>query len=46
MLRDGRVYDATWKRGAAEDGTTYTTGDGKPLNFAEGQVWVVFAGRS
>ncbi|MET9276351.1 DUF3048 domain-containing protein [Streptomyces anthocyanicus] len=46
VLRDGRVYDATWKRGAAEDGTTYTTGDGKPLNFAEGQVWVVFAGRS
>ncbi|WP_189747898.1 DUF3048 domain-containing protein [Streptomyces tendae] len=46
VLRDGRAYDATWKRGAAADGTTFTTGDGKPLNFAEGQVWVVFAGRS
>ncbi|CAL9647847.1 DUF3048 domain-containing protein [Streptomyces sp. enrichment culture] len=46
VLRDGRAYDATWKRGAAEDGTTFTTEDGKPLNFAEGQVWVVFAGRS
>lgn len=46
MLRDGRAYDATWKRGAAADGTTFTTEDGKPLNFAEGQVWVVFAGRS
>ncbi|WP_415943102.1 DUF3048 domain-containing protein [Streptomyces sp. 067-1] len=46
VLRDGRAYDATWKRGAAGDGTTFTTGDGEPLNFAEGQVWVVFAGRS
>ncbi|CAL9387188.1 DUF3048 domain-containing protein [Streptomyces sp. enrichment culture] len=46
VLRDGRAYDATWKRGAAEDGTTFTTEDGKPLHFAEGQVWVVFAGRS
>ncbi|MFK0067441.1 DUF3048 domain-containing protein [Streptomyces sp. NPDC091046] len=46
VLRDGRAYEATWKRGAAADGTTFTTGDGKPLNFAEGQVWVVFAGRS
>ncbi len=46
VLRDGRAYDATWKRGAAGDGTTFTTEDGKPLNFAEGQVWVVFAGRS
>ncbi|MCQ4202272.1 DUF3048 domain-containing protein [Streptomyces sp. NPDC058783] len=46
VLRDGRAYEATWKRGAAEDGTTFTTEDGKPLNFAEGQVWVVFTGRS
>ncbi|MET9355959.1 DUF3048 domain-containing protein [Streptomyces sp. NPDC006617] len=46
VLRDGRAYDATWKRGAAADGTTFTTEDGKPLNFAEGQVWVVFAGHS
>ncbi|MFA3873099.1 DUF3048 domain-containing protein [Streptomyces sp. MMCC 100] len=46
VLRDGRAYDATWKRGAAEDGTTFTTEDGDPLNFARGQVWVVFAGAS
>ncbi|MGV9510758.1 DUF3048 domain-containing protein [Streptomyces tendae] len=46
VLRDGRAYDATWKRGAAADGTTFTTGNGEPLNFAEGQVWVVFAGTS
>ncbi|WP_399892330.1 DUF3048 domain-containing protein [Streptomyces sp. BBFR51] len=46
VLRDGRAYEATWKRGAAEAGTTFTTEDGEPLNFAEGQVWVVFAGGS
>lgn len=46
VLRDGRSYDARWKRGAAGDGTTFTTGDGSPLNFATGQVWVAFDGRS
>ncbi|MEU9516951.1 DUF3048 domain-containing protein [Streptomyces sp. NPDC048224] len=46
VLRDGRAYEATWKRGAAGDGTTFTTEDGKPLKFARGQVWVVFAGAS
>ncbi|CAM5613564.1 hypothetical protein SVIOM342S_08194 [Streptomyces violaceorubidus] len=45
VLRDGRAYQAAWKRGAAADGTTFTTGDGKPLNFAEGQVGGL-AGRS
>ncbi|MZE69311.1 DUF3048 domain-containing protein [Streptomyces sp. SID5789] len=46
VLRDGRTYDATWTRGSAADGTTFTTRDGAALNFAEGQVWVVFAGGS
>ena len=46
VLRDGRTYDATWTRGTAADGTTFTTRDGSALNFAEGQVWVVFAGGS
>ncbi|MGW2175686.1 DUF3048 domain-containing protein [Streptomyces sp. NPDC001705] len=46
VLRDGRTYDATWTRGTAADGTTFTTRDGAALNFAEGQVWVVFAGGS
>lgn len=46
VLRDGRAYDATWKRAAASDGTSFTAADGTPLNFAEGQVWVVFAERS
>ncbi|MFE6589047.1 DUF3048 domain-containing protein [Streptomyces sp. NPDC057781] len=42
VLRDGRSYDAAWKRGSAADGTSFTTADGTALNFAEGQVWVVF----
>ncbi|GGX07346.1 hypothetical protein GCM10010297_31270 [Streptomyces malachitofuscus] len=43
VLRDGRVYRADWKRPAAGDGTSFTTDDGAPLNFARGQVWVVYA---
>ncbi|AQS71838.1 DUF3048 domain-containing protein [Streptomyces pactum] len=42
VLRDGRVHEATWKRGTAADGTSFTAEDGAPLEFAEGQVWVVF----
>ncbi|MBQ0825766.1 DUF3048 domain-containing protein [Streptomyces tagetis] len=44
VLRDGRVHEAAWKRGAAEDGTSFTAADGTPVNFAEGPVWVVFTG--
>ncbi|MFF9622509.1 DUF3048 domain-containing protein [Streptomyces griseosporeus] len=43
VLRDGRSYDVTWERPTATDGTRFTTRDGTPVNFAEGQVWVVFA---
>jgi hypothetical protein len=43
VLRDGRAYDVNWKRAKATDGTDFTTKDGSPVNFAEGQVWVVFA---
>ncbi|MFI6010998.1 DUF3048 domain-containing protein [Streptomyces sp. NPDC051243] len=44
VLRDGRAYDdVRWKRPKASDGTTFTTRDGKPVNFQHGQVWVVFA---
>ncbi|WP_371574888.1 DUF3048 domain-containing protein [Streptomyces sp. NBC_01314] len=43
ILRDGQVFDTTWKRKAPTDGTSFTTTDGKPMNFAEGQVWVVYA---
>ncbi|GAA2659815.1 DUF3048 domain-containing protein [Streptomyces vastus] len=43
VLRDGRAFDADWKRASAEDGTRFTTQDGEPLPFARGQVWVVYA---
>ncbi|MEU7645209.1 DUF3048 domain-containing protein [Streptomyces huasconensis] len=43
VLRDGHAYDARWKRASAEDGTHFTTPDGRPLPFAKGQVWVVYA---
>ncbi|WP_410099957.1 DUF3048 domain-containing protein [Streptomyces sp. PAL114] len=41
VLRDGRTYPAVWNRATAEDGTSFTTGDGEPLNFASGPVWVM-----
>ncbi|MFE7761495.1 DUF3048 domain-containing protein [Streptomyces sp. NPDC057438] len=43
VLRDGRVFDARWERETATDGTTFTTTDGAPMDFARGQVWVVYA---
>jgi hypothetical protein len=43
VLRDGRAFDVEWRRGAATEGTDFTTADGTPVNFAKGQVWVVFA---
>jgi Protein of unknown function (DUF3048) N-terminal domain/Protein of unknown function (DUF3048) C-terminal domain len=43
VLRDGRSFDASWSRPAATDGTTFTAADGSRVNFADGQVWVVFA---
>ncbi|MDN0198613.1 DUF3048 domain-containing protein [Streptomyces sp. S.PNR 29] len=43
VMRDGRVFDVAWKRPTAMDGTAFTTNDGAPVNFARGQVWVVFA---
>ncbi|MFF4833491.1 DUF3048 domain-containing protein [Streptomyces sp. NPDC001315] len=43
VLRDGRAYDVRWERAAATDGTEFTTASGSPVNFAQGQVWVVFA---
>ncbi len=43
VLRDGKSFDTTWKRTLARGGTEFTTKDGTPVNFAPGQVWVVFA---
>jgi Protein of unknown function (DUF3048) N-terminal domain/Protein of unknown function (DUF3048) C-terminal domain len=43
VLRGGRSYDVRWERERAGDGTEFTGADGAPVNFADGQVWVVFA---
>lgn len=43
ILRDGRAFDAKWERKTATDGTDFTTRNDEPLNFAKGQVWVVYA---
>ncbi|MBX9392651.1 DUF3048 domain-containing protein [Streptomyces sp. TRM72054] len=43
VLRDGKSYEALWKRPDPDDGTRFTTADGEPVNFADGQVWVVLA---
>ncbi|WP_242454006.1 DUF3048 domain-containing protein [Bailinhaonella thermotolerans] len=43
VLRDGMAYQAKWERLKENEGTTFTTPDGRPLPFAPGQVWVVLA---
>lgn len=43
VLRDGRAFDVEWRRGSATEGTDFTTANGSAVNFAKGQVWVVFA---
>ncbi|MFE9923360.1 DUF3048 domain-containing protein [Streptomyces sp. NPDC005774] len=43
VLRDGRAHDVRWSRPAASGGTAFTTDDGTAVNFAQGQVWVVYA---
>jgi len=42
VLRGGKAYDVRWERDKATDGTTFTTRGGDPVNFAKGQVWVLF----
>jgi Protein of unknown function (DUF3048) N-terminal domain/Protein of unknown function (DUF3048) C-terminal domain len=43
VLRDGRAYTVRWSRPSLAVGTTYTLPDGKRMNFAPGQTWVVLA---
>jgi Protein of unknown function (DUF3048) N-terminal domain/Protein of unknown function (DUF3048) C-terminal domain len=45
VLRNGEAYAAHWSRRGPNAGTTFTTGDGKPMNFARGQVWIVLVGK-
>ena len=41
ILRNGEAFRADWSRGAADQGTTYTTPTGQPIPFESGQVWIV-----
>ncbi|MFI1963310.1 DUF3048 domain-containing protein [Streptomyces pathocidini] len=45
VLRDGKAYEAHWKRASEADGTEFTTPSGEQLNFAKGPVWVLLTGR-
>ena len=45
VLRNGRAYPARWSRPNASAGTTFTQPDGRPMPFARGQVWIVYAYR-
>lgn len=40
VLRDGRVWTASWSRPSATAPTRWTSG-GKPVTFAPGQVWIL-----
>ncbi len=46
VLRDGRGYVARWSRPNWNVGTTFTTVNGRPMNFARGQVWIVLVGKN
>jgi hypothetical protein len=43
VLRDGKVYQATWTRRSDTDTTHWAVG-GKPAVFAPGQIWVALVG--
>jgi Protein of unknown function (DUF3048) N-terminal domain/Protein of unknown function (DUF3048) C-terminal domain len=43
VLRNGMSYQARWSRPKAAGGTTFTTLTGRPMTFARGPVWIVFA---
>ncbi|WP_053170576.1 DUF3048 domain-containing protein [Streptomyces sp. SBT349] len=45
VLRGGQAFEAEWDRDHKDEGTDFTTPDGEPMTFAEGQVWVVFVPR-
>ncbi|MEU6346660.1 DUF3048 domain-containing protein [Streptomyces sp. NPDC046977] len=45
VLRDGKAFRAHWSRPDADGGTRFTTGQGAPMTFARGPVWIVLAPR-
>ena len=43
ILRNGRAFTVHWSRPNLNTGTTFTLPGGKRMQFAPGQVWVVYA---
>jgi hypothetical protein len=43
VLRDGRVYHVRWVRHSKNGGTKFYFPNGHRMQFARGQVWVIFA---
>jgi hypothetical protein len=41
VLRDGATHACRWSRPSADLGTSFTTADGQPCDFARGPVWVL-----
>ena len=46
ILRDGKYFDAYWKRESAASGTTWRDAEGKEIAFAPGQIWVALTDRA
>ncbi len=42
VLRDGKAYRTWWERPNRKSGTTFIQKGGKPMPFAQGQVWIVY----
>ena len=40
LFRDGMVVEGTWKMGEVGQKIRYLDGDGEPLRFAQGPIWV------
>jgi Protein of unknown function (DUF3048) N-terminal domain/Protein of unknown function (DUF3048) C-terminal domain len=43
ILRNGRAFTVHWSRPDLNAGTTFTLPGGQRMNFAPGQVWVMYA---
>jgi hypothetical protein len=41
VLRDGATHACRWSRPLIDQGTSFTTADGQPCDFARGPVWVM-----
>ncbi|MFD7749290.1 DUF3048 domain-containing protein [Streptomyces sp. NPDC059698] len=45
VLRDGRAHDVRWSRPSGDADTVYTASDGRRVELADGQLWILYAPR-